>query len=208
MSKSVTNSSAGKNPAKEKRRSRVEELLEELRGTGALTWFDLGLLLDRLRDERQVPSTHAPAGRRAFQHKLARGVAFVTYDFAIDGVTTEIAKYASAFGRILPDPEIHFIGGKFDPRVQALLDPGIACHEIPAMEAFGACPIYQSLFRKRLERGSPLYNRLIDEFWAATLDVVEKLGRTLENEGIELVFAVNTHSNPGNPALARARGVR
>ena len=184
--------------------SRTDALLENLRAEGTLTWFDLGLLLDRLRDDRRVPSARAPADRRAFRHKLARGVAFVTYEFAIDGVTMEVVKYATALARILPDPEIHFIGGHFDPRVEGVLDPAIDRHAIDGLDCFGSCSLYRSLFNKRLERGSRLYNRLISELWQTTLGIVEQLGRVFEREGIELIFAVNTNSNPGNPALALA----
>jgi glycosyltransferase involved in cell wall biosynthesis len=179
-------------------------VLRDLRAEGVATWFDLGLLLDRLRDGRRVPSTRGPRDRRAFRHKLARGVAFVTYEYAIDGVTMEIAKYANALQRVLPDPAIHFIAGNFDPRVDAVLDPDFDCHVVDGLLAFDRCPLYKSFFHKRLERGSPRYNRLIGEFWETTLQIVEDLGHTFEDNEIELIFAVNTNSNPGNPALSLA----
>ncbi|MCP5041140.1 MAG: glycosyltransferase [bacterium] len=116
----------------------------------------------------------------------------------------EIAKYAAALQRVLPDPAIHFIAGSFDPRVDAVLDPDIDCHVIDGLLAFGRCPLYQSFFHKRLERGSPRYNRLITEFWESTLQIVENLGNAFEANEIELIFAVNTNSNPGNPALSLA----
>ncbi len=183
---------------------RTDRILRDLRAEGVATWFDLGLLLDRLRDGRRVPSTRGPKDRRAFRHKLARGVAFVTYEYAIDGVTMEIAKYAAALQRVLPDPAIHFIAGSFDPRVHVVLDPDIDCHVVDGLLGFDRCPHYQSFFHKRLERGSPNYNRLITEFWESTLQIVEDLGHAFENNEIELIFAVNTHSNPGNPALSLA----
>jgi len=186
------------------RKSRTDEIVRNLRGEELQTWFDLGLLLDRLRDGRRVPSVRAPKDRRAFHHKLARGVAFVTYEFAIDGVTMEIAKYAAAIQRVLPDPEIHFVGGRFDSRVDAVLDPSIDCHVIEDLCGFDRCPLYRSFFHRRLERGSPRYNRLIAEFWEATLRIVECLGHLFEANQIELIFAVNTNSNPGNPALSLA----
>ena len=184
--------------------SRTDRVLRRLRAEQVETWFDLGLLLDRLRDGRRVPSARGPRDRRAFRHKLARGVAFVTYEYAIDGVTMEIAKYAAALHRALPDPAIHFIGGRFDPRVDAVLDPDAECHVVDGLLGFDQCPHYKSFFHKRLERGSPRYNRLITEFWQSTLQIVEDLGHSFEANEIELVFAVNTNSNPGNPALSLA----
>ena len=93
------------------RSSRIAALLERLRAENIETWFDLGLMLDRLRDERAGPS--APAGFADFRRKLARGVAFVTYRYAIDGVTMEIAKYADAMRSRLPNVRIHMLGGHF-----------------------------------------------------------------------------------------------
>lgn len=183
---------------------RTDRLLESLEAEGVKTWFDLGLLLDRLREGRAVPSARAPADRRAFNERLARGVAFVTYSYTVDGVTMEVLKYASALADILPDPKLHFVGGQFDPRTDSLFDPRARRHEVAGLEGFDRCPVYRPLFHSRLERGSPLYNRLIRRLWKKVLELVERLGRLFEENDIELVFAVNTNSNPGNPALALA----
>ena len=72
------------------------------------TSFDLELMVDRLRDERDVPS--APAAFDDFRRKFARGVAFVTYDYAVDGMTMEIAKYAEAMRNVLPISRILIVG--------------------------------------------------------------------------------------------------
>ena len=183
---------------------RTDALLASLEAEGVTTWFDLGLLLDRLREDRAVPSARAPADRRAFNARLARGVAFVTYSYTVDGVTMEVLKYASALARILPNPTLHFVGGHFDPRTDPLFDPRALLHEVAGLEAFDRCPVYRPLFHSRLERGSPLYNRLIRQLWSMVLELVERLGRLFEKHDIQLVFAVNTNSNPGNPALALA----
>jgi glycosyltransferase involved in cell wall biosynthesis len=187
-----------------KNKFRTDRIVRDLRAEGVATWFELGLLLDRLREGRRVPCTRAPKDPTTFRHKLARGVAFVTYEYAIDGVTMEIAKYAAALQRVLPDPAIHFVAGRFDSRAEAVLDPGIDCHVIDGLLGFDRCPHYESFFHKRLERGSPRYNRLITEFWESTLQIVEDLGHAFETNEIELVFAVNTNSNAGNPALSLA----
>ena len=183
---------------------RTDALLDDLKAEDVTTWFDLGLLLDRLREDRAVPSARAPTDRRAFAERLARGVAFVTYSYTVDGVTMEVLKYASALTHILPNPRLHFVGGHFDPRTNSLFAPRARRHEIAGLEAFDRCPVYRPLFHHRLERGSPLYNRLIRQLWQKVLELVERLGRLFDTHRIELVFAVNTNSNPGNPALALA----
>ncbi|MCP5060411.1 MAG: glycosyltransferase [bacterium] len=186
------------------RSSRTDALLERLRAENIETWFDLGLMLDRLRDERAVPSASAPAGFSDFRRKLARGVAFVTYYCAVDGVTMEIAKYAEAMRSLLPDPRIHFVGAQFGTGADSILGPEAQRHVIPEIDGFDRHSVYQRLFQHRLDRGSPLYNRLIADFWQSTLKLVATLGRLFDDEEIQLIFAVNTNSNPGNPPLALA----
>ncbi len=185
-------------------RSKTNTLVDSLRAEQITTWFDLGLLLDRLREERAVPSARLPADRRAFEQKLSRGIAFLTFSYSVDGVTMEALKYADAFKRFLPDPKLHFIGGEFDPRTDALFDPTARQHVLDGATGFDLCPIYRRLFHRRLERGSPLYNSLIGQLWGTTLDLVQRLGTLFEDNDIQLVFAINTNSNPGNPALALA----
>jgi len=186
------------------RSSRTDALLERLRAETVETWFDLGLMLDRLRDERAVPSASAPKGFADFRRKLARGVAFITYRYAVDGVTMEIAKYAEALRSVLPDPHIHVVGASFGPGADSALGPSTQRHTVEAIDGFGRNSVYERLFLRRLDRGSPLYNQLIVDFWQSTLNLVAELGRLFDDETIQLVVAVNTNSNPGNPPLALA----
>ena len=165
---------------------RTDALLERLRAENIETWFDLGLMLDRLRDERAGPS--APAGFADFRRKLARGVAFVTYQYAIDGVTMEIAKYADAMRSLLPNPRIHMLGGRFGTGADSVLGPATQRHTLAGIGGFDRNSIYQRLFLRRLDRGSPLYNRLIVDFWQSTLNLVAELGRLFDDERIELIF--------------------
>ena len=55
------------------------------------TWFDLGLFLDRLREERLVPAREAPEKLEDFQREITAGVGFLTFDFGVDGVVQQSA---------------------------------------------------------------------------------------------------------------------
>ena len=76
-------------------------MIEALRAERIETWFDLGLMLDRLREDRAVPGIIAPPDFESFARELQRGVGFVTFKLGVDGVSMEIAKYADAL-RVLP----------------------------------------------------------------------------------------------------------
>ncbi|MFV1994322.1 MAG: glycosyltransferase, partial [Verrucomicrobiales bacterium] len=183
--------------------SRTEQMISELRAENVETWFDLGLLIDRLREDR---SEGAPfdGDFTEFKRRVARGIAFVTFSYGVDGVTMEVAKYARSFAGLLPGARIHYIAGEFAELTQSILDPGSSWHRIEGMDGFENWPLYRSFFGRKLERGSPLYNKLIRGFWEAVLELCEALGRVVEDNDIQLLYLVNVNSNPGNPALALA----
>ncbi len=66
-------------------------MIEALRAERIETWFDLGLMLDRLREDRAVPAIVAPPDFESFARDLKRGVGFVTFELGVDGVSIEIA---------------------------------------------------------------------------------------------------------------------
>ena len=178
--------------------------MDALRREGITTWFDLGLMLDRLRDQRETPGMIFDEDYDAFTRHLTHGIGFVTFHCSVDGATVEIAKYARAMRRVLPNPRIHLIAGRFDVRADAILGSEIQRHELSGASGFSEWPLYRDFFRRRLERGSPLYNSLIAAFWDNVLTLVERLGRLIEDHDIRLLYPVNVNSNPGNVALALA----
>ena len=90
----------------------LQQLLENLRNETVNTWFDLGLFIDQLRDNRPNPSAEFRGDFESFQQQKKKGIAFITFHYAIDGVTMEISKYAAALRRIMPGSKLHFIAGK------------------------------------------------------------------------------------------------
>ena len=81
------------------RRYSTDRMMDALRSEGITTWFDLGLMLDRLRDGRDTPSLIFGDNFDAFTRHIGHGVGLVTFHCAVDGVTAEIAKYAEAMRR-------------------------------------------------------------------------------------------------------------
>lgn len=184
-------------------RPRTDRMISDLRAENIATWFDLGLFIDRLREDRRA-AARVKGNFAAFKRRVARGLAFVTFRYGVDGVTMEVAKYARALAGLLPGVKIHYIAGAFAETTDNIIDPGATKHRIESMDGFDCWPMYRAFFGRRLERGSPLYNKLIRDFWAAVLDLCEQLGRVVEANEIELLYLVNVNSNPGNPALALA----
>ena len=183
---------------------RSDPMLASLREENIATWFDLGLFLDRLRESRPSLACRPCADLPAFERDVAAGIAFITFDIGIDGVSMEIAKYAKALRLFLGDPKLHYIAGDFDDCSDHVIDPSDRWHTLEIIQGFADWPSYRDFFSRKLERGGPLYNELIGRLWSEVLDICEQLGAIVEENDIHLFFLVNTNSNAGNVSLALA----
>ena len=182
----------------------ADRMMDALRKADIATWFDLGLMLDRLRDGRGTPSLSFDDDFDTFARHISAGVGLVTFHCSVDGVTVEIGKYAEAMARVLPEPQLHMITGRFDVRAEPLVGPRVELHVLPEIDGFSRWHLYRDFFHRRMERGSPLYNSLILALWDDVLVLAERLGRLIEVCDIRLLYVINVNSNPGNVALALA----
>ena len=184
--------------------SKVKDIIVELKKEKINTWFDLGLYIDRFRSSRKIPQARFVGSLPEFiEHIDTRGMAFLSYDYRIDGVSMEIEKYALCLRKIFPNATIHYIGGSFSFMEQLLFD-NTKKYIDSDFRGFSQWKFYELFFFEKLERGSEKYNWLIKEFWAETLTIVEKLGDYIEKEEIKHLFTVNICSNPGNISLTLA----
>ena len=178
-------------------------LLDELNQENIKTWFDLGLYIDRLRD--QLPTfEHAPNDFNVFLSQLEQGIAFVSFDFGIDGVSMEVSKYAKAFEQLSEKMSIHFIAGTFKKNHQTIIEQRWTKHEIPNVNGFNGCQTYKDYFETKLSRGSSEYNQLIEKLWQQTQILCKEIGEIIEQHQIQLLIPCNVNANPGNVALALA----
>jgi glycosyltransferase involved in cell wall biosynthesis len=179
-------------------------MLASLREENVSTWFDLDLLLDRLREDPPNPARRASVDLPSFERDVATGVGFLTFGFGIDGVSMEIAKYAEALRLFLGNPKIHYIAGHFEEFADHVIDPTDTWHTIGTMQGFNDWPSYGDFFSRKLDRGGRLYNELIGALWSEVLTICERLGAIIEENDIRLLYLVNTNSNPGNVGVALA----
>ncbi len=185
----------------------IEEMMSALKSEKIETWFDLGFHIDRIRENRDISPTDTFNIDEfdKFKEQISRGIAFLTFNYSVDGVTFEIGKYAKALQRIIKDISIHFISGKFYNNIgENIIASSYKRYEIPEIVGFDHWKYYKDFFLKDLERGSKSYNRLILNFRDDVLTITEKLGRYIEENDIRLLFLINICSNPGNVSLALA----
>ncbi len=183
--------------------TKIDEILGDLRKQEIKTWFDLGLFIDRFKEQHSA--TAFKEDLKAFGgHLETGGIAFITFYFAIDGITVETEKYTKTFKKIYPSIPIHYIAGEIKPEADELIHKDAFKKEIKEMDGFDNWPLYDDFFKIKMERGSTEYNDLILKFWKEVLILVEKLGRYIEEENIALLYLINVCSNPGNVSLALA----
>lgn len=183
----------------------INDLITLLRSQNIKTWFDLGLFLDKIKENRISGSTDpffsVSDGYRQFENK---GIAFITFHYSIDGVSVEVQKYAELIKRDIPSSDIHYISGIFKTEAEKLIPDFIIRKEIPEIQGFDDWKLYEKFYFTQFERGSAEYNTLIIEFWEETLGIIKKLGDYILKNNIGLFYLVNVASNPGNVSLTLA----
>ena len=148
------------------RKMSASRMMEEINREKIHTWFDLGLYIDRLKENNPIPTNEFHGSYDDFKGYLnKRAMAFVTFHYSVDGVTIEVEKYAKIFRRHLPDVDIHYIAGEFFQESKELIQPEVKKLELKELRGFDDWDLYEDFYFTRLERGSAEYNALILKFW-------------------------------------------
>ncbi len=144
--------------------------------------------------------------RREFRDEVAKGAAFYTYDYGIDGVSIEITKYAQCLENLFGSAEnggipLHFIGGDFYDKADIVLKPYWKRHGIDGMNGWSKWlggEWFAKLYYEDMPEGSETSRAVAQEIWRQTQAIAGNLGGYLAENGISLVVPVNIPTNPGN----------
>jgi glycosyltransferase involved in cell wall biosynthesis len=167
-------------------------------------WDDIVTLLNQLKKTKKAPII--PAGED-FLKFFARGTAFITFSYGIDGVSIETSKYAHTLDDLFPpagNPSIHLIGGNFEPQAASILDPAWHRFQIEGIDGWNKWDEgrwFKGLFRKKMKSFSEESNLLANEVYQQAVVIAKRLGNYFLDNQISLVIPVNVASNPGNIAL-------
>jgi hypothetical protein len=195
----------------------IYDTLRSLEKADVINWVDISRLLDRLvasnrrfgkaEEHRVVPDERDTSSVMQFAKRLA----FITFDYGIDGVSIEIAKYAKCLERILSKdgepPSIHCIGGDFTDKADAVIAPD--WHRFTLQNSNGWAKWeggrwFSRLFYKDMVAGSQTSSEMAAEIWRQALNFTRTLCDYITQNRIGLLIPVNVNSNPGNLALALA----
>jgi len=180
-------------------RTRLDEMSEFLAAAGVVDWPDIPGYL-----HPEVNAEHVSALDAA-----KRGVAFVTYDYGIDGVSIEISKYADCCEALLSDDDrstpIHIIGGEFYEQSDTVIRPHWKRFQIEGVNGWSKWDggkWFSKLFYEDMPDGSEVSREMAVEIWTQAVSIARRLAEYVSSEGIGLLVPVNINSNPGNPAYA------
>lgn len=172
-------------------------------------WDDITSVIETLKNRS---SKVAPCSNNTFFDNAKKGIAFITFDYGIDGVSIEIEKYANCFERLFRDENnyivpLHFIGGDFHDKADAVLKPYWKRYRIPNMNGWSKWSNgnwFSKLFYEDMPEGTPKSKDMAKEIWKQALKFADLLGEYLVNNNISLLIPVNICTNPGNPAITLA----
>ncbi len=180
-------------------RTRLDEMSEILADAEVADWADISGYLHPEVDPVDMSALEA----------ARRGVAFVTYDYGIDGVSIEISKYADCFEALLSDDDrstpIHLIGGEFYAQADSVIRPHWKRFQIEGVNGWSKWDggkWFSKLFYEDMPDGSDVSRQMAVEIWSQAVSIARRLAEYVLNAGIGLLVPVNINSNPGNPAYA------
>jgi len=184
------------------------KLISFIDGAKVKNWDDINRLLDQILVAPFQPSCNT---EEQFDELVRKGVAFITYDYGIDGVSIEVAKYANTLEELYGTEErplpIHFIGGEFKEKADAILKPRWNRHVIDHMNGWSKWhhgKWFSKLYYEDMPEGSALSDSIAKEIWEQTIYFVKELSDYLVANNISSIVPVNIPTNPGNFAAMLA----
>jgi glycosyltransferase involved in cell wall biosynthesis len=167
-------------------------------------WDDIGILLNQIKNKKK-PSTNP--SNDDLMKVFAKGTAFISFSFGIDGVSIETVKYAHTLNDLyilVESPQIHFIGGNFLPQVFSMLKDEWHWLQVDGIDGWNKWDDgkwFKTLFRRRMKSKGDESNLLTQEIYNQAVLIAKHLGKYLVDNQISLIVPVNVASNPGNIAL-------
>jgi len=167
-------------------------------------WEDIVNLLSQIKNKKKAPLT---SRREDVLKSFAKGTAFITFSFGIDGVSVETVKYAHTLHELfspIRNPEIYFIAGNFQPQASSILSEEWQRYQLDGIDGWDKWDDgkwFDALYIKKLKLHSQESNRLTKEIYSQAVLIAKRLGKYLLEKQISLVVPINIASNPGNIAL-------
>lgn len=188
----------------------LEKLEARLNEARVKSWFDLGLFLDQLQDDRRIDM---PSGRSIAEHfdRLSNGVALVSMQGGDDQQTDhrpEVTAHAEVLQRLMRSDNSQTSPSLFWIQ-EVREDSGIEHSQTDVIRAMRWEDAqseednqarhwdgFAEIFDTQLARGSEAYNALIDKIWTQTVRLAPALARFVIENDIRLMVPVDICATP------------
>jgi hypothetical protein len=183
------------------------EMMDFLTSATPSNWTDITKILRRIKSKAQ---TSPALPKNEFIELATNGTAFYTFDYGIDGVSIEIAKYAQALEFLYQSQgnyAIHLIGGEFHSQADSIIKPEWCRYLIEGISGWTKWDQgkwFQMLFYEDMPESSANSDLLAREIYSQAIKIAQALGEYLVENNINLLIPVNVASNPGNIASTLA----
>lgn len=187
------------------KRDLFSSMMNKLKTVKPGSWDELDHALSEI--QQSSPSTEE-ISESEFNQILNKGVAFLTFDYGIDGVSIEISKYAQSLQELSSEKEtatIHLIGGDFFSQADSVLKPEWKRFLLEGANGWSKWDNgkwFSKLFYEDMPENNQESVELVKEIWNQAVSLSKRLGFYLAKNDISLMIPVNISSNPGNLALA------
>ncbi|MDK1081504.1 MAG: glycosyltransferase [Anaerolineae bacterium] len=181
------------------------QLTKTLDNCDPVEWDDIISLLNQIKNKTK-PSIGPP--NEGPLKLFAKGTAFITFNYGIDGVSIEISKYAQILNNLFSpskNSSIHLIGGTFYSQAKSILSAEwiqLQLDGIDGWDKWEGGKWYEALFKREMRPYSAESNLLAKEVYKQAVSIAKRLGDYFITHQISLVIPVNVASNPGNFALS------
>ncbi len=184
-----------------------EKMRNKLETVQVESWDGIFEVLTGIMQSENDEPSHT---KTKFMQLIGGGIAFVTYDYGIDGVSIEISKYAKCLEDILAKfggCKLHFIGGDFYDKADTVLKKEWARFELAGANGWSKWDDgkwFSKLYYQNMKNGSYESKQVATEIWEQARDLAVKMGQYISENNISLIIPVNVCSNPGNLAFGLA----
>ncbi|MEJ2485474.1 MAG: glycosyltransferase [Anaerolineales bacterium] len=175
-----------------------------LDGFNPTRWSDIAQILKQIKTADYLSQQ---LDKQNYLAQFAKGTAFITFDFGIDGVSIEISKYAQTLEDIyspFSEVSLHLIAGNFHTEASSVLSDNWSRFQIQGINGWNKWEggkWFRALFEKEIKSNSQESKDLAIEIFRQAISIAKRLGKYLIDNQIALLIPVNIASNPGNMAL-------
>ncbi|MCD4817294.1 MAG: glycosyltransferase [Candidatus Cloacimonetes bacterium] len=179
----------------------IIDLLNILKKERIKTWFDLNKFIKTIQENHRFSPNELLYLNKEKEIEF-KHIAFITFHYGVDGVSIEICKYLKIINELFNNIEIHLIGGEFSETFKQINNINYKCFIVNEINGFSKWKYFNTFYKTKLIRDSEIYNNLAINIWNEIQVISKKIGEYLLENKIQLIYLVNTNSNPGNISLS------